>query len=76
MPRSTEVWEVAPGQLSSGPAWYWQAEVNGHRLTIIERPAIQYCRWYGSTNTEIIEDQRAANVEDAQNAAENWTLTH
>ena len=69
-------WTSEDGRYSGGLAIYSEAEINGHRCTIIERPAIGYCRWYGSTNTEIIEDQPAASFSEACSAAEEWANNH
>ena len=69
-------WTSEDGQLSSGKAIYSEAEINGHRCTIIERPAIGYVRWSSSTNYEVIEFQSAANFNEACSAAEEWANSH
>lgn len=64
------IWYVTPGE--SGLAWYWENEINGHRVTIIERPAINYVTWMGSTDTAVSDIRSAPSLGIAKLAAEAW----
>lgn len=71
---NNDTWSMTPGE--SGLAWYWENEINGYRVTIIERPAIGYCCWMAATMTEASDVQTAATLNDAKRAATDWARSH